>query len=294
MEQSDKMSSTIVWDAAFEQHLADQRSFGKPIDFEAAARDADSRVRGLMPSHVVAEQPAMLRDRHSIGALLAFYSYFNKLYNVNRRIWHDPYQKWNSDASNLGENPDLGSVAWNKLSRAGSLSGSIAQATGRTVATLVVANVLGELLSGRGREEDEKLGQWLLRKSLASATPMVPIAGVALEELINRKVTGKHKQLSLRAAPAAAAIEGMVNAYTKISSNNRDGWEKFWAAVEATGVVTHTPLRQVSKTGSYVQKVVQHRTRVRGPGDFVGGVGWGETKNRPRNPGTALQDLKGK
>jgi len=247
-----------------------------------------------MPSHVVAEQPAMIRDRKSIGALLAFYSYFNKLYNMERKIWHNSYLLWNEDKGGIGDNPEVGSAAWNRLSKAGRLSGSVAMAGGRTMATLAVANVLGELLSGRGPEQDETKGQWLLRKTASSPALLIPLMGGPLENVISSAVSKKHRKASIRAAPALAGVESILEAIDQSKGNRHDKWQKFWVWLEASGNILHTPNRAVTKTGSYVQRMVQHKVRVRGPGDVIGGVGWGETKNKPRNPATALQDLGGK
>jgi hypothetical protein len=274
MEQTDKLTSTVIWQGAYEQALA------KGLDDAAAVRAADDVLQDTMPSNVAAEQPAILRDRTGVGALLAFYGYFSRVYNLNAELWHDAAVAWES-AEDLDEK--LRAVP------------GIAQAAGRTLAILFVTGVASEFLSGRGPDRDddgpdEGWGEWLLRKMLASPFAMIPIFGGLGEMGVNKAVSAafhkgkaQDRKLSFRAAPALAAWQRMFEAGGKaLGGKNAD--DKAKALFEVWAVAYKLPVSQPERTAGYAANLLRGKERPRKPLDIPAGLVYGSRKDQPRNP----------
>lgn len=276
MEMTDIYSSTVIWDAAFNENL------DRGMTEQAAAWDADERVRMALPSHASAEMPAFLRSRQGLGAFVAFFSYFNKEYNIQRTTWHPVTLAW-SKMGGGESNADVGSAAWNKASAAGTLALTAARAMAYTVAGIAVTNVLGELLAGRGREEDESYEQWIARKMLAGTVMTIPVAGQVGEELINRAVSGKnkHRELNLRAAPGVALFDRALDTLTKAASPNTEEWEKYIIFTEIVMGAAQLPGRQFGKSSNYLWRLSRGEVYAEDFGAKVSGALLGETKRRP-------------
>jgi hypothetical protein len=270
---TDRLASTIIWDASYRQELA------KGATEEQAVARADVVVRGQLPSHALAEQPSLLRDKRGLGALVVFYSYFSKLLNIQRRMIRPTLDAF-------GE----GNYAEGAL--------EAAKFAGRTLAVIVVANVFAELLSGRGPEEDEDVPQWLTRKVLGAPAMMIPIFGGAIEEAVNLGVskafTGEVKQrrLSVRASPAAAAVERLARAVSDVLDEESEDLDRFWALLEAAGITLALPVggSQFQRTGRYLTSPEGAAEDIE-EGDIAGvvsGVVYGERERQPANLLTPL------
>jgi hypothetical protein len=240
MEMTDAITSTVIWEGAYRQALARGATDG-----EAILR-ADETVQRSLPSFDPAEQPALLRDKRGWASLIIFAGYGLKLDGVRRRVWRDAYEDW-AEADGVIETAK--SLA----------SGRVAVAIGRTLALYFAANVLGELLSGRGPDEDEEIPEWILRKLAMSPLQRIPLASSVLEQPVNSGISylfhgkAKWRAYSLRASPALSAVERLVKAGTKAAKGHELD-EKLWALLEALGVVFKTPLgsSQVGRTGRYL------------------------------------------
>jgi hypothetical protein len=225
-------------------------------------------VRDKLPTHNPAEQPAVLRSKKSMAGFLVFYGYFSKLYNINRTIWDPAVQAF-------GKDEPLGRKA-----------SDVAIALAHTLAVFAVANVAGEAISGRGPEDDESTGEWVLRKMLASPGSLIPFFGTAWEEGVNQVVTGGHKPYSMRSSPSAAAIERLGKALLKVANEDKAPDDRFWALLEALGVVFNVPLsNQVTRTGRYATGGTWLDEN---PLQVGSGIFYGERRGQPLNPLTAV------
>lgn len=285
MEQTDRLMSTIIWKGAYDQARAAKRYGGKEMAHDEAVRDADAIVRSMLPTHDPAEQPAILRDKRGIGSLIAFYGYFSKLYNVQRETIARALLAWRT-AEGVGEKIQTLPTA--------------AHAAGRVLATIIVTELLAELLSGRGPEEDEEWGEWAVRKALAAPGMYLPFIGQISEQAVNFGVSktigsgAKYRKPSVRASPAAAAIDRMVRALTTIASSEKEPDERIFSFLEAAGVLANLPLgsSQVQRTGKYVASGGLAEDIAEGrPVEAIGGLIYGEREKQPRNPATVVQSL---
>jgi hypothetical protein len=255
-----KTTSTILWDARYRQELA----AGRP-EAEAIA-GADSAVQHLYPSSRLAEQPTILRDKRGVGSLLAFYSYFSKLYTqVGRRLWHD-------DVANFLSADGAGA----KVRTLPSMGVTAAYALG----TMVSYGALAELMSGQGPEEDEEVPQWLLRKTVGSMFLLLPFGG-DLAEGVEYAIApeGTVRKPSERSSPAVAAYEHMRDALSKAFDSNADDLDRYIAAGELLAFGLRLPVAQPKRTLKYALD-----PRDTSPAGIVSGAVYGEREGQPANP----------
>lgn len=287
MEFTDKYVTTMVWDAAF------RRNIDMGMSQEDAVRDADSRVRGILPSHSTAEMPAFLRSRYMIGSLVAFFSFFNKMHNGNKQIWRRAYQDWGHLTGRYGDedNPEPGSKAWNKMVKTGRFAASSARAMGHTLATYAVTSVFGEFLAGRGKEEDEEAWQWWTRKMLAAPALNVPFFGQGIEQIVNRVVTGKVRQMNIRVAPALAIFEKGIDLYAAFANREEVPTDAWIAGLEIAGSAAGIPTRQFVKTERYIRHEAEGEIESRGVGDYLGGLVYGQFNTQASNPFRIWHDI---
>lgn len=285
MEWTDRIMSTIIWKGAYDQARSAKRYGGKELSHDEAVRDADSVVRAMLPTHDPAEQPAILRDKRGIGSLIAFYGYFSKLYNVQRETLAPALLAWQT-AEGVGEKVKTIPTA--------------AHAAGRVLATIIVTELLAELLSGRGPEDEEKWGEWAMRKALAAPGMYIPLLGPITEQASNFAVSetvgsgAKYRRPSVRAAPAAAAFDRMARALSTIASTEKEPDERIFAFLEAAGVLANLPLgsSQVQRTGKYVAGGGMAEDVASGrPGEVVEGLIYGRRDNQPKNVADLVTDI---
>jgi hypothetical protein len=266
MEQTDKLTSTPIWLARYHQSLAEG------LAHEVAVKDADAVIRKLFPAHADAEKASWLRDQRGLGSLLMFYGFMNKVYNLNRTYVHDAWTTWHDGEATT-------------MDRAG----AVAMATGKLLATALVVGAASEMLSGRGKEDDETWAEWLARKTLLSPFSTVPFVGQALEGLVLKK------QVSIRQAPALSLMQNAAQSIQRLlkaaETGNVDAGREAWDLVELMGIATGIPTRQARKTLEYAGGLATGSEQPRGPGDVVGGLVYGKRRTQPANLGTVAQDI---
>jgi GGDEF domain-containing protein len=268
---TDRMASAQIWKGAYEQNRAAGMSEAESV------READSLVRRMLPSHDPAEQPAILRDRRGLGALIAFMGYFNKLWNIKREILRPALIAWSKAdgvSAKLGTLPTVGHAA------------------ARVMGVILVSAVIAELLSGRGPEEDEDWTEWAMRKALAAPAQDFPVIGQVGEPIINAAVAKlfhgevRRKGLSLRASPVFAGAERVWKSLSKLFDEEKEPDDRILAALEVVGFGFKVPVgsSQVGRTGRYVTSgnFLEDITAGR-PGEALGGLLYGERENQPTN-----------
>lgn len=273
VQHLDHLISTWTFTSAYREALS------KGLAPEDAAKSADAIIRGSLPTHSIAEQSALLREKNSIGSLFMFYGYFNKLYNMTRTIVHDPAMSW-IEAKTPGQKATA--------------AGQSAVAAGRVMAMLFMATGAGEFLSGRGREDDETWGQWAARKGIAAPFSIIPLAGPIADQAAGIAITGKRKQISMRSAPALAWADDMFKSFGTMVDPHKQNDEKAWEALKVVLSTVGLPgARQITRTGRYLTSGEAGRDVNRGQyGSLASGVVYGEkAKHQPMTPATSLEAL---
>lgn len=269
MEQTDKMTATPVWLARYRQELKAGRTH------EQAVEAADGAVRRVFPAENLAEQAALLRSRGAVGGLLMFYGYFNKLYNVNRALVHEAWMKWHDGEAGLG-----------------SKMMTTAEMAGRILGVAFASSALAELLSGRGREDDETWAEWALRKTLVAPFQSLPFVGTPIETLYSKLTRGHAQQVSVRNAPGLALIQDVANRAAKLAETGKDdAVEKLFDAIDVAGLLAGVPTRQARKTISYGIGLATGEKNPKTSAHAAAGLVYGEKqKNQTGNVVTAASD----
>ena len=258
MEFTDLITSTPIWMGAYRQALAEGKSQKDAVEF------ADALVRRNFPGHSPVDQAAVLRDRGFIGSSLMFYGYFNVLYNGMRDMGHQL-----SMSDSTLERVKLG---------------------GRMLAFMSAAVVLSELLSGRGREDDEEWSQWYLRKLLVGSAASVPFGG-DIATAIEQKALGKHanpRQSGLVAAATAVGTSGwdlaeQVAAALKGEGDLAEAEKKLDAFMRNLGPIHGLPVSQPARTAGYLKDLLEGDVQAENPGDVLGGLLYGQRERQPAN-----------
>lgn len=274
LEQTDKMSATQIWLARYWQEKADGTSEAE------AVRQSDAAVRNHLPTTDKAQQGKLGREPGSLGGVLVFFGYFAKLYNVL-----------------YGRNLGSAVRAWTAAYRGDATKSAAALKTlelwARAAAINYFANVVGELLSGRGPEDDEDWGEWQMYKALAGYALPIPLVGVLAEPLVKKLVTGKTDVFAAtpRAAPAISAAGGVLKNLGKLLDDEAEDEDRVWAAVEflistvppiTTGRAI--PLRQEMKTLKYLENLLSGEAERTDPFGAASGGVYGERENQGANP----------
>jgi hypothetical protein len=280
MELGDRLITTPMWTARYEQSTAELKAQGFSAEevHARAVRDADDMIRKAMPPHDIADKPAIIRDHQVLGALLLFHGHANKIGGILRRRGADVARAFRSDELTAGQ----------KALPVAKLMG--------TVVGLTLANgILAEYFAGRGKTEDETAEQWAERKSISALLYPVPFLNGPLEALVSKWITGEQKPVSIRGAPG---FDFVMRTLKKIG----EGVEKWFdgdgdaglAAQQGTeallGYGVGAPTRQVHDTTDYLRRLVSGEAAPRGPLDVAGGLIYGDD---PRNGANPLTDLQG-
>jgi GGDEF domain-containing protein len=258
MEWSDRATATPIWVGRYDQAL------GEGLSHEEAVARADDVVRQLFPPEDIAEASPLTRDRRGLGSLVMFYGYMNKLYNLQRG--------WVRDLR----------LAFHDNEGWGARAGAVAQITGKVLALGLTAGAMSELLAGRGKEQDESWGGWLLRKTLTLPFYTVPLMGPLVDAVVFQR------RASQRLTPGVNFIQhsmDTVGRLVKHPSNEK----ALTDALSLIGFGVNLPMRPATVTGKYGFDAAAGRVPVRGPGDVVGGAVYGQHEKQPANLPTAIQ-----
>ncbi len=160
------------------------------------------------------------------------------------------------------------------------------RAVARMLALVIMPAVLGEILAGRGPEEDEDEIWWAIRKSLLYPLASVPIvkegSGVVEAAMIGLAGEGEMKfQPSWRLTPVAGSLEKLGRTFvrsTEVMSGDREFNDVAWDLLEGSGYVFGLPTRQVRISGEYTLDVLNDEANPESPQQFMYEVLYGPPK----------------
>lgn len=226
---ADKQVSGATWLGAYEQSLAEG------MTDENAVAYADKAVRMSQGSGGAKDLAAVQRDNEFMRLVTMFYTPFSVLYSRLRDIGHQ------TAVQGIGYLPT---------------------AVARSLWLVAMPAVLGQLMAGRGPDDDEDKVWWSIRQMLMYPMATVPIlrdfAGVSEQLLINVSGEGKMDfapsyQLSPIASAMTKAWNNLVANPVKWAVGDKEFDDKMgWGMVESSGLIFGLPTAQVSITGSYL------------------------------------------
>ncbi len=271
LDQTDKMASTQIWLARYWQEKADGVSEADAI------RLADQAVTGALVSPERAELPALIRNPGSLGGLLVFAGYFTKLHSITAGRLGGRAVRAVTEAMRDGSREAYG--------RAGL---KVAEVAGRVMAVYFFANVVGELLAGRGREEDEEWEDYILRQMATAPLNQGPIVGPLLASAVSSAAFDTKYRVSARAAPAPAFVEQIIRGVGKVAADDTEPDDRVWAAVEAALFGLKFGVSQPRRTVRFLEDWIQGEAEPRDAFDATSGVLYGE---RDRQPANAITEI---
>jgi hypothetical protein len=278
MEVADAMLSHVIGDAALNDAL------GQGMSMEDAVREANRKVRKLMPTHNVMEMAPIVRSKGTIGAL----SLFRGLPNVVWQVESDLYDEARQGVA--------GASGARQIAGAGV---RVATNTARAVASIAVLHMLGRLLMGHGKKDEDGeglagWGTWAEREALASQFSRIPLGRDVAEPIIDAVQHDKPIAKAIgdiRVAPDLAVVQGIVKDLGKIVSDSTASEDKVQAGVNTALTALGVGARQITKTGRFAYDARRGNVDVRGPGDVVGGVIYGKRPRQEKNIPVAMQDI---
>jgi hypothetical protein len=160
------------------------------------------------------------------------------------------------------------------------------RAVARMLALVIMPAVLGEILAGRGPEEEEDEIWWAIRKSLLYPLASIPIikegSGVVEAAMIGLAGEGEMKfQPSWRLTPVAGSLEKLGRTFvrsTEVMSGDREFNDVAWDLLEGSGYVFGLPTRQVRISGEYTLDVLNDEANPESPQQFMYEVLYGPPK----------------
>lgn len=274
-EFTDKLAGVATWQAAYNQAKAAGKSE------LASVRFAEDAITANAPSFDIGQQSGLLRDKRGLGAMIVFFSYFSKIGSTLRGTWRPATDEIIEGEYVKAINP-------------------VAKACGRTIATFLVMGVLAELLSGRGKEDDEEWEEWVARKALGAPAMMVPIVGpigeAGANNLVSLIATGElsMKRFSVRGSPMTGALDRIVRSLGKFIDDDAQPYEQLLAALGGLGVATATPIgsSQIQRTLGYaLGDGLADDLDDNNYWGVASGLAYGLRDNQPENPITLVQKL---
>jgi GGDEF domain-containing protein len=273
-EFTDALTATPVAIGAYREGLSLYAG-----DDAKAVTYAQAMVRKVFPSHSPVDMSALQRDRGFWGSAMLFFGYLNTIWSRRRTMLHEAWQAL------VGEGRFEDAAAKDRAR-------AIAKVGWRMIALVAAYQILGEWLSGRGKEPDERLWQWLLRKALMGLTVNDLPFGSLAEPIATKIVGGKARRLSVRSAPALAVAEQAGRSILDAFEGDEDAAETFFDLSRSLGIALGIPTRPL-RAGEYLYDLAAGETRARPPyaPDVVSGVVYGERERQPANPASTVQDV---
>ncbi len=231
---ADRMVSVPTWLGAYNQAISE----GKPED--AAVRAGDRAVRLSQGAGGAKDLAAVQRNNELMRLMTMFYTPFSALYARLRDVGHQ------QAVQGIGYLP---------------------KAVARILALVALPAVLGDILAGRGPDEDEDEVWWAMRKMMLYPVAALPgvrdFAAIIDGMIIETSGEGQVKfPPSYQLSPIVGAIQNLVKrAIVKPVSvlNGNDEWDAdaTWDLFESVGgMVYGLPTAQTRITGEYLQRLM--------------------------------------
>ncbi|BCS54787.1 hypothetical protein [Geobacter sp. SVR] len=235
----DAMVSVPTWMGAYEQAKAEGLSEGDSI---AAA---DRAVRLSQGSGGAKDLAAVQRSNEMMKLFTMFYSYFSVLYNRLR---------------NMGRLKSIGEIGFMDVAW-------------KSFVMVMVPAIMGDLLAGRGPDDDEDKALWALRKILVYPSLTVPI----VRDIGNSFESGRPYSLTpmSRLLEMTAKLPAQVEA---VAENRKDLDDLIFQNFDLLGYAFGLPTGQPRTTTKYIWDLTEGDVRAEDLGDVLKGLAFGHKK----------------
>jgi hypothetical protein len=236
---ADRQVTVPTWLGAYRQGLAEG------LTEEDAVRAGDRAVRLSQGAGGAKDLAAMQRNNEFMRLMTMYYSPFSVLYARLRDLGHTTRRVQD-----------------------------LPRAAARLLALVVLPAVLGDLLAGRGPDEDEDGTWWAIRKALLYPIASVPFlrdfAGVIEGKLIDAVGEGEMRHRpTIQITPIVSAMNKVWDTYANkvpdAIQGNREWDDVAWDSLEASGYVFGLPTAQLRISGEYVTDVLTDQANPESP-----------------------------
>lgn len=219
---ADRIVSVPTWIAGYNKAL------GEGLTEEDAIRMGDRAVRMSQGSGGAKDLAEVQRENDLMKMLTMYYTPFSVMYSRMRDIGHTT--KTPKD---------------------------LPRAVARSLALVIFPAVLGDLVVGRGPDDDEDPVWWAARKILLYPFQAIPIIRDGVNYL-ERKATGKYTS-GYKLSPIEDSVAKVVRAVENLDDawDGSKEWDDVaWDAFEASGYIFGLPTAQTRITGEYLEDLL--------------------------------------
>jgi hypothetical protein len=241
----DMMVSIPTWMAAYNQALTEGKTD------QDAVRAGDRAVRLSQGASGAKDMAAVQRNNELTRLLTMYYTPFSALYARLRDI-----------GKTTKEMKDL------------------PRAAARLMALVIFPAIVGELLAGRGPDDDEDEVWWAARKVMLYPMATIPVvrdfSGLTEKWMINIIGEGEMEFApSYRLSPIVGAIEKVSKIPSKIGDvvvGDKEFDDVAWDIFESSGYVLGLPTAQARITGEYLQNLLSGEAEPENAADVLKGL----------------------
>src|SRR5207247_1489616 len=189
---------------------------------------------------------------------------------------------------------DKASVDRNQLDFLGG-SWSTAKAAMGMLATMTAMGVASRWLMGHGPEAGEDKWRWAARSMIGDALSTIPFAS-ELQPLVDVAITGQFKPAQERGIPGLSMIPSLMKQIGEAFKDDADEDAKKILAVKlAVGILlagVGLPLRQMQRTGKYIEALRQYEALDTSKLGKASGLVYGEKDSQEANPFNSFSDQR--
>lgn len=233
----DMAASVPTWLGAYDQALDQGLSETDAIHW------ADRQVRLSNPAGGAKDLAAVQRKESVWKLFTMFYSYFNVMYNAQADVARSSVRRLRGEETPSARDP----LAVGKFTGGELAIGALAM--------WVVPALAGELLAGRGPDDDEEEWRWILRK--LALFPFLSLPGI--RDIANAVESGREYQMTPVAGVFAAAAR-TAQRVGQVAEDEREPEDLILPAVDLLGYSVGLPTGQAKITGRYVWDLMEGET----------------------------------
>lgn len=228
---ADAIVTVPTWLGAYRQAIAEGKTR------ETAILEADAAVRLTQGAGGAKDLSAVQRSNDMMKLITMFYSYFNVLYNRMRDMGRD--------VQSISDMPRF---------------------LARAFFTIAVPAVMGELIVGRGPDDDEDPAEWAIRKTLIYPMMSIPL----LRDIASSVESG----YDYRFTPMATGLEKISKLAVqtgKLADGEAEWGDYAVNAASTIGYASGVPgTAQMTASGKYLWRVAEGEERPENIAELIG------------------------
>ena len=237
----DAIVSVPTWMGGYEQAKAEG------LSEKDAVASGDRAVRLSQGSGGAKDLAAVQRSNDFMKLFTMFYSYFSVLYNRLR---------------NMGRLKNIDEITW-------------CDVAWKSFIMVMVPAIMGDLITGRGPDDDEDYAGWVIRKILAYPFMAIPF----LRDIVNSTASGRPYSMTpvSRVFEMTAKLPSQIEA---VADNEKELSDLLFQVFDAPGYAFGLPTGQARTTTKYIWDLTEGNIQAEDLGDVLKGLAFGQKKGK--------------